>query len=275
MSALNQADQTLHSLSQLLALTAMQGLPPRPDDSQTNLGWNSDLHRLEGRPFVQNSHLLRLVIDMATFTLQFVDEREHILAIFSPEKRTPAEATAWWKSQMQAWGMDGNKGLNYQLDHESITAQSVYERPDALPTWAHWRTTANTALLALNKYSKHESEVRIWPHHFDTGVYYAQTDADGNEKAAIWAGYAIADTLQNEPYFYLSGYRRGQSIDFAAAPVLSAGKWLNTPNWKGALLSISDADKEESLIQFFEEGYCWLAQTTSDTVESIKKPGVK
>jgi hypothetical protein len=264
-SALKKADQTLHSLSQLLAMTAMQGLPSRPDDSQTNLGWNSNLHRLEGRPFIQNGHLLRMIIDTATFTLQFVDEREHIWATFSPEKRTSADATSWWESQMQAWGMDDNKGLNYQLAYAPIAAQSVYERPDELPTWARWRTTANTALLALNKYSGHESEVRIWPHHFDTGVYYAQTDADGREKAAIWAGYAIADSLHNEPYFYLSGYRLGQSINFVAAPALSAGEWLNTPNWKGALLPISDADNEAALNQFFQEGFRWIAQATSDT----------
>lgn len=269
MNALNLADQTLHSLSQLIALTAMQWLPSRPDDSQTNLVWNSDRRRLEGRPFTHNGHQIRLVIDTATFTLQFVDEREHVSAAFSPENRTPADATAWWISQMQAWGVVGINNVNYQLDHEPIAWQTVYERPVELQTWAHWRTTANTTLKALNEWSGQESEIRIWPHHFDTGVYYAQTDADGHEKAAIWAGYAIADAVCSEPYFYISGYKSGQPIDFTAAPALFLGEWRDTPNWKGALLPISDARREAHITLFLQESYRWLEKVTTDVLTQV------
>lgn len=271
MNAVNQADQTLHSLAQLLALTAMQWLPPRPDDSQTNLCWNSDRHRLEGRPFTHNGHQLRLVIDMNTFTLQFIDEREHISATFSPENRTPADALIWWTSQMQAWGVAGSNPLNYQLDQPPVAAQAVYKRPAELQTWAHWRTTANAALKTLNEWSGRESDIRIWPHHFDTGVYYAQTDPDGREKAAIWAGYAIADSVCSEPYFYQSGYQRGQAVGFGAAPALSAGQWRVGLDWQGALLPISEAADTTYIALFFRESYSWLAETgLPDWINSVE-----
>ena len=258
MDDINQADQTLHSLAQFIALTSMQWLPARTDDSQANMTWNSTRHRLEGRPFAYAGQQIRLVIDTESFALLFIDEHEHVLASLSPENRTPDETTAWWTIQMQTWGITDIRPVNYQLTQEPVDHQSVYKRPVGLPAWAHWRTIANEAMQTLTAWSGRESEVRIWPHHFDTGVYYSQTDASGQEKAAIWAGYAIADALCNEPYFYLSGYTSTQSINFASAPALAVGEWRNTADWKGAMLPISVSDQPETIQAFFRESYGWL-----------------
>lgn len=257
MNDLNQADQTLHSLAQLIALTGMQWLPLLADDSQTNMAWNSNLHQLEGRPFVYNGQQIRLVINTKTFTLYFVNDHEHVLSVFSPENRTATDATDWWKNQMQTWGISEIRGVNYQLHQDPVASQTVYT-PTGLTEWNEWRTIANTALQQLNEWSGRENEVRIWPHHFDTGVYYSQTNANGQEKAAIWAGYAIADALCDEPYFYLSGYNSVQPIDFASAPALSVGEWRNTSDWNGALLPISASNNAESIVVFFQESYSWL-----------------
>ncbi|QDK77561.1 hypothetical protein EXU85_02695 [Spirosoma sp. KCTC 42546] len=257
MNELNQADKTLHSLAQLIALTGMQWLPILADDSQTNMAWNSKLHRLEGRPFVCKGQQVRLVINTTTFTFYFVDDLEQVLASFLPENRTPVDAAAWWKHQMQTWGISEIRAVNYQLDQDPVDPQTVY-KPTGLTEWTTWRTIANTALQQLNGWSGRASEVRIWPHHFDTGIYYSQTDANGQEKAAIWAGYAIADALCNEPYFYLSGYNSMQPIDFASAPALSVGEWRTTSDWNGALLPISASKNAESIAVFFQESYSWL-----------------
>ncbi|GAB4022561.1 hypothetical protein [Spirosoma koreense] len=257
MNELNQADKTLHSLAQLIALTGMQWLPLLADDSQTNMAWNSHLNRLEGRTFVYKDQQVRLVINTKPLALCFVDDNDHVLVLFSPENRTPAEATAWWKHQMQTWGISEISGLNYQLDQDPVGPQAVY-KPAGLAEWAKWRTIANTALQQLTEWSGRASEVRIWPHHFDTGVYYSQPGANGQEKAAIWAGYAIADALCDEPYFYLSGYNSMQPIDFASAPAQSVGEWRNTPDWKGALLPISASNHTDAIALFFRESYSWL-----------------
>ncbi|GAB2583989.1 hypothetical protein [Spirosoma areae] len=258
MNDLNQADKTLHSLAQLIALTGMQWLPLLADDSQTNMAWNSHLHRLEGRPFADNGQPIRLIIDTEDFALQFINDREEVLASFSPENKTPDDAMAWWKDQMKAWGISEILGVNYQLDHDPVDDQTPYERPAGLPAWNYWRTTANKALQALTDWSGRASEVRIWPHHFDTGVYYSQTDASRQEKAAIWAGYAIADSICHEPYFYLSGYTTNQPIDFAAAPALSVGEWRNTADWKGAMMPVSASNETQPIEAFFQESYSWI-----------------
>ena len=258
MNNVNQADKTLHSLAQLVALTGMQWLPLQADDSQTNMAWNSHQHRLEGRTFTHNGQQVRLVVDTGAFVLQFIDNREQVLASFSPENKTPADATAWWKDQMKEWGISEIRKLNYQLDHNPVDFQTAYEKPVGLPVWNYWRTIANEALQTLTDWSGRESEVRIWPHHFDTGVYYAQTDDNGQEKAAIWAGYAIADSICDEPYFYLSGYSSNLPIDFAIAPALSVGEWRNTTDWKGAMLPVSASNEPETIDTFFQESYVWI-----------------
>ncbi|RIV23975.1 hypothetical protein DYU11_13510 [Fibrisoma montanum] len=258
-ATINEADRVLHSLAQLVALTGTQLLDQQPDDSHANMGWNSTRQRLEGRPFIRNGQAKKLVIDTETFTLAFIDQAEAVVASFSPETRMPADALAWWKSQLQAWDLQAIKPLNYQLD-PPVAPDTPYVRPAGLRAWGQWRTLANTSLDWLNEWSGRSSEVRVWPHHFDTGVYYSLRDATGRERAAIWAGYAIADSLSNEPYFYLSGYDSTRAVNFRAAPTLSAGRWLITDDWKGAFLPLSAIETEETVTVFLGESYTWLDQ---------------
>lgn len=255
---LNQADQTLHSLAQLIALTEMQWLPAQADDSQTNMAWNPDQQRLEGRPFVHANQTIRLVISIDPFAVAFIDDQNKSLNSFIPHGQTPAAAMTWWTTQLQTWGISDHKPVNYHLDQPPIPVAAVYEKPSALTVWGQWRSVANTTLNELNEYSGRASEVRIWPHHFDTGVYYSLTDAVGHERAAIWAGYAIADRVCNGPYFYLSGYEAGKSIDFSAAPALSAGTWKSGADWQGALLPVSTNPAPTQIAAFFRESYHWL-----------------
>ncbi|WP_080055784.1 hypothetical protein [Spirosoma aerolatum] len=261
MDDLNQTDKTLHSLAQLIALTGMQWLPLQTDDSQTNMAWNPVLHWLEGRAFDQAGQHLRLVIDTEAFTVQFVDGQNRVLGLFSPEGKTPADALMWWNDQMRSWEISAIRPLNYHLDHEPVAPDAVYQRPSALSEWNHWRTVANESLQTLNQWSDQQSEIRIWPHHFDTGVYYSLTDAQQHERAAIWAGYAIADSICSEPYFYLSGYNRTQPINFLNASTLSAGEWRTGADWQGALLSISGTPTHDRIDAFFRESYAWLHES--------------
>lgn len=264
MDTLNLADKTLHSLAQLIALTGMQCLPQQADDSQTNMAWNYGLHWLEGRVFNQAGQHLRLVIDTKVFIVQLVDDQNRPLSLFSPEGKTPVDAKTWWNDQMRSWGISEIRDLNYLLAHEPIAPDTVYDRPSALRDWNHWRTVANEALQTLNQWSGRQSEIRIWPHHFDTGVYYSLFDAQQHERAAIWAGYAIADSICPEPYFYLSGYHKRQPINFLSAPSLFAGEWRTGADWQGALLPISTSLPSERIDVFFRESYTWLHRSINE-----------
>ena len=184
------------------------------DDSQANIIWNSDQARLEGHPFEHMGQQLRLVIDLPTFSLQFLDESDKPIDTFYADNKTPTQATDWWQTVMHTWGFNPTKPLNYQLETAPVALDTQYSRPAKQSEWADWRTIANQKLAELNQLSGRTSDIRIWPHHFDTGVYYSIPDEQGKEQAAIWAGYAIADAVSPEPYFYLSGYNKQHPIDF-------------------------------------------------------------
>lgn len=254
---LNEADRTLHSLAQLLALTGTNCLPTQPDDSQANLTFNADTQRLEGRWFEINGQLRQLVIDLPDFSLYVVDGAGVPVASFTTEGQTPMQAMDGWQAMMRGWQINATKPLSYELP---IPSETPYTRPAGLPDWADWRTKANHALVALNTKSGQTSDVRIWPHHFDTGVYYSFPDEAGAERAAIWAGLAIADTVCPEPYFYLSGYDTKNAIDFNAAPSLTTGQFLALPDWKGACLPVSAVQDSGQIAVFLANSYAWVAQ---------------
>ena len=261
---LNTADRTLHSLAQFIALSGTNWLPNRADDSHTNMVWNSDRHRLEGRPFDRDGQPIRLVIDTAAFSLQYIDQQGKPVASFMVENQTPNDATAWWQTLMHSWGIGDLKGLNYRLEEPPVADDTPYTRPLGMAGWEHWRTLAHSALNALSEASGQASEIRIWPHHFDTGVYYSLPDSTGSERAAIWAGYAIADAVSREPYFYLSGYNSQSAIDFTTAHPLTAGTWLATPAWQGAILPVSAVTGVEQVTQFLRESYAWVMAKTGE-----------
>ena len=257
-----EADKTLHSLAQYIALTGTNWLPNQPDDSHTNMVWNNERQRLEGRFIEREGQPIQLVIDVSTLGLLFVDEQQRVVASFQAEGETPAKATEWWQSLMHNWGVTAIKGLNYTLDEPPVPDNIPYARPVDPNAWGEWRQLAQTVLATLNESSGQTSEVRMWPHHFDTGVYYSFPDKTGTEQAAIWAGYAVADAVSQEPYFYLSGYNSRQPINFAATQPLTTGNWLNTPSWQGAILPVSSVAGAELVNAFLSESYAWIADKT-------------
>jgi hypothetical protein len=258
INELNQADRTFHSLAQLIALTGTNQLPTQADDSQANIIWNSDQDRLESHPFEQMGQQLRFVIDLPSFSLQFLDEQDNQVATFGIEDKTPTQATSWWQTVMLAWDFNPTKPLNYQLETAPVALYTQYSRPAKQSEWADWRTIANQKLADLNRLSGRTSDIRIWPHHFDTGVYYSIPDEQGKEQSAIWAGYAIADVVSPEPYFYLSGYSKQHPIDFTTANKLSVGYWLARPDWQGACLPVSQIAEPEQITRFLADSYAWI-----------------
>jgi hypothetical protein len=85
------------------------------------------------------------------------------------------------------------------------------------------------------------SPINIWPHHFDTGTYHPLS-----ETGSIGTGFAVADTIVNEPYFYIYGWAKDKTIDYASAPDLPFGEW-KTGSWKGAIMPLSTVTRLPNL----------------------------
>jgi hypothetical protein len=84
---------------------------------------------------------------------------------------------------------------------------------------------------------KLESPIRVWPHHFDLGIY-----ASIKNGLDFGAGLAIADTLVDGLYFYACGWKEGKSIPTKGFDSLSKGEWRS--DWDGATLKSEGLNAE-------------------------------
>ncbi len=109
------------------------------------------------------------------------------------------------------------------------------------------RSLAQVALSGFLKRQHLQSEIRVWPHHFDTGAY-ATLDSDPGK--AIGLGLAIPDTLCETHYFYISGYQDSKAIEVSRFSALQQGKW-HSDSFTGAILPARGMD-EASVIAFLE-----------------------
>ncbi|MGB0423200.1 MAG: hypothetical protein ACPGED_02705, partial [Flavobacteriales bacterium] len=93
-----------------------------------------------------------------------------------------------------------------------------------------------------------EEEIRVWPHHFDTGAIQVVKKEGTEVTASIGLGLAIPDELSDLPYAYVSGWRKGGELQLEA-PKNSLGEW-NKNNFNGVIMPM-DADHYQELHSFF------------------------
>ena len=135
------------------------------------------------------------------------------------------------------------------------------------------RHNAEVIINELAKEFKNALPVRVWPHHFDTGTFFATARNDtGEVSQTIGLGWAIPDEMINEPYFYLSFWSENELRNISRLTPLKTGKWM-TPGWNGAVLKHSEmihetsAQKQHLLVkQFFVDGVSILTRLFKKSV---------
>lgn len=148
------------------------------------------------------------------------------------------------------------------IEKKSLMASLHFEIPDysfknfainplteqKLLEWSYFRTLANHILNDLGKMVQRDVEVRIWPHHFDTGI-----DFQWNDELGIGCGLAMEDKVAGVPYFYISANAGHDQIDYSNAIPLLNGKWINEGPWKGGILPLDQLETDGAMqkIQFF------------------------
>ena len=145
--------------------------------------------------------------------------------------------------------------MHYRVRNKMSSLDALYNTAEAIADeeirlWKMYRSLANLACDNLMSHLKSKSEIRIWPHHFDTGIYVGPSTQIG-----IGFGLAMEDSIVGTPYFYYSGYGLdGYSIDYTNFQVLKIGKWIVQENWKGAVLPLQDLeDKKQEKMALFQE----------------------
>ncbi|NAS29386.1 hypothetical protein GTQ40_00235 [Flavobacteriaceae bacterium R38] len=257
MSTLNQTQNKLHHLSQTLAAFSNSYLDKAEDDSQSNLLWSVEKEAIISRS-VNNIHLELHIKDLV---LKLVSPTETITLDVLGLAKTDLDS--WLKKHLSLVSLDENR-FNYNLgfsldsDHTTFIDLDTDAEKSILELINH-RNFCQNALESISKAYKNATEIRIWPHHFDTGMLIDLSSQHDMSKG-LGLGYAIADSLSDLPYFYTYGW--GIPIDYNSLSSLKNGLWIDK-EWKGALLAANNSITFKDIENFYLEASSVLVDKLS------------
>lgn len=238
--------EQFHLAAQYLAMAGKSFLPPMEDDSHTNLGFSvTDKSLLT---WSLDGSGVQLGLNYDTFSLEWKSDTVHS---FSLKGKTHGEVVEWITKIAETSGLikPYRFDLHYSLPY-TMADNQVFELPGSheAQELVRLRSLAQNVLSAFLKEQNLESEVRVWPHHFDTGAFAHLHDGSGK---SVGLGMAVPDGMVDDFYFYISGYRGNTQLLTWAFKPLSQGKWKNN-GFKGGILPASDMT-EAMVLNFFRE----------------------
>lgn len=262
----HDAIQQQHHATQYLAMLAKTFMDPKPDDSHTSLAYHAGHRALVGQR-LQSTIPFRAGLRLADLTLIFVSDDDKIMDVLRLDGRSKSEAFALLQSRITAHGLDGKllkQDLHYEIPVLNLDNSGPFQL-NAKGGFAEnekYRYNAHLVLTRVALQNKNASEIRIWPHHFDTGgLIPIAYDEKNNMTRSIGIGFAIPDSMVEEPYFYISHWLADPEKNLHnLEPFSGKGVW-KMPDWQGAVLPLSSlldlttAESQEKEVQtFFEEG---------------------
>jgi len=263
MDSYTQSDKTLHILGQYLARINKSYLPPVEDDSHTNLGFDRIGNRLSGRWINSGGGSLLFSFNLNSCSFEWLDgSLDAITAIPVPGR----DYTELWddiRESTASTGLNPDKlidVMHYTIPNYYPDSLSVPEFGTAsLEQWIFYRGLANEACNMVFEHLNTTGEIRIWPHHFDTGVFVPAATGIG-----IGFGLAMEDDMAGAPYFYLAGYPAKGKLSYLNLPEIDFGQWITASGWKGAVLPIDkirnlkESDQQDAVSRYIAKGLQWF-----------------
>ena len=245
MKEYTKVDQHLHLLCQVIGKANRTYVQEKTDESHTNLYLDPWGNKILGRWIQTGSGIVIVALDLSTLQFEVLDSsRKQILTVSSIGK-TMDEIEREFETLLPNAGLDP-KGFRAAMPHE-IPVYSFSKNPieaieaQALDHWKSLRKLANQSCYQFLGYAQAESEVRIWPEHFDTGIYFEYAGNIG-----IGFGLAMEDNMVGEPYFYMAGYPLSEALVYENLPESPTWKWKLGEYWKGVILPVSVLEKASS-----------------------------
>ncbi|GHC50718.1 hypothetical protein [Ulvibacter litoralis] len=243
-------EKQMHLAAQYLAAAGISFLDKKPDDSHTNLGFNAENGSLYTHTLSDNEDQLGL--DYEKFALVWKSKQG--TKTFKLDGATHAEVLTWLQDTSKT---ALNKVYHYQFHYDlpyDIDNAFTFKLEDLgkLKVLKNLRVLAQSVLETINTQYNLNASIRVWPHHFDSGIYSPLPDAE----ITIGLGLAIPDSICKEHYLYISGYKNGNTIDPSQFPKLKAGEW-KAADFKGAVLNAATITKSEG-VAFFNEAIALL-----------------
>lgn len=240
------AEQKVHLSAQYLAAFAINYLTPQDDDSHTNLGFDPVSKSLTTRAFGDKKY--RLIFEYESFSLKLASiESSFALAL---NGKSHSQILNWISKTMLTMSVE--KRFDYSFHYEipyAITDNYTFMAPtvDEISALLSIRTLAHKSIGAFLTNNNFKGEIRVWPHHFDSGAFVT---IDNQSDKQMGIGLAIADEMINEPYFYAAGYDQNGSLDVNEFKELQHGDWVRQ-SFKGAVLKSRDLNSD-IVTDFFE-----------------------
>jgi hypothetical protein len=246
-------DQQLHQLSQVLAKANRSFIPAIEDDSHTNLAFDSLGKRIMGRWIHSTSNKIMLTYHLPSQNYEWINGNFQVLITIPSLDKTISQIESEIAITIAQLNLDASGytlPMHYEIPEYSFKGQKVEAfSKNQLDTWMHYRLIANEACHALLEHLALNTEIRIWPHHFDTGLYI-----NVNSKLGIGFGLAMEDQMAGAPYFYMAGYGLQNPLSYNQLPTLSSGRWEIGPHWNGAILPLTELEENPlSGAEFIQE----------------------
>lgn len=258
----NQTDRQLHFLSQIIAKANRTFIPAKKDDSHTNLYFDNIGSKIIGRWIKTENSKLLFSLNLNSLNFELLDEAFNVKTSIPTISKLLPEIENELENAMVEIGLkpEGFKTkLHYEIPEYDFVKKPVEAaNPVGLKNWKETRTLANEACTALLGYAQLEGEIRIWPHHFDTGIYFKPKN-----KLGVGFGLAMQDEMAKAPYFYIAAYPKGIDIDYKNLPQ-GPWKWEIGEYWKGAYLTLKElekqslAHKKEIINNYLKAIYDWI-----------------
>lgn len=258
METYNKVDKRIHQLSQILAKLGRSFGQKQEDDSHTNLYFDPVSNRLMSRWVSTSNGKGCLGLNLDTYSYEWLNHTLEVVDEIGIEGKTTRQLEARVGNLLAGEGLDVSDFATAL--HFEIPSYSFADEPWALldskgvEQWKSLRSKANEACLHATQHFLVNGEIRIWPHHFDTGIY-----VEVHGQLGVGFGFAMEDSLAGSPYFYLTGYPATGTLDFESAAQPGVGKWLVSEYWQGAVLPITslemlnDHEQRQAILTFISE----------------------
>ena len=256
---LDRFELNIHHAAQWIARFGQSYLDHEADESHPTMVWNAAQQKLIGR-LTSGAVAVRIAVDVAAMQLQFLDQNLNILHALDIVGQESDAIEKWLQSNIQIVGLEAKSLAQMPYNDMPPAPSDQFEASDlrTAQAWMAHRTNANWHLAHIRAELALESEINIWPHHFDTGVYFSLKSQAAEGDKAIGIGWAVSDTIVPENYWYVYAWAAKKELAYDRLKPLSVGAWYMIPEgWKGAALplsnitAIADAVAQKELVNTF------------------------
>jgi hypothetical protein len=251
---MHDALQQQHHAAQFIALAGRHLIPQQSDDSNTNMRFLSENNMLVGNALANGT---RLGLQLTNLDIYLLNNKFDEISKITLVGKTRQHAFQELKKLLAESGIDSSKlsqELHYEIPNHPVGDGIKFYIKDKnfLMENAIYRHNSEIVLGAICSSFKDAAPVRIWPHHFDTGTMIPLSyNTKGRISKSLGLGWAIPDSMLDEPYYYLSYWSEDANENIKDLPLLDAGKWM-MPEWNGAVLRHSEIMQNHSAQGQFE-----------------------